>query len=143
MAVLSLQKRGVERPREKLFDGQRLALAGEIFEYQFCVAAKLPQNLAASAARRGQDGSVGHHRDAPQLAGPFRDRLKDSHALGAQGEAIAGVFHVAASEDAAVFVFNGAAHFEMGMRGVGSFANGFGGGDEMVEVGQIRGYKRS
>src|ERR1035438_3246755 len=68
--------------------------------HQFHIAAELPEDLAASAAGRCQRIGIGHNGHAPELACAFGDRLEDSHALGAEGQAVSGVLDVAAGVDA-------------------------------------------
>ncbi len=79
---------------------------------------KLPENLAAGAARRGQFVSVGGHRDTPELARAFGDGLEDGDAFGANGQTVSSVLDVAAGEDPAVLGFNCGAHAEFGKRSV-------------------------
>jgi hypothetical protein len=91
----------------------------QVRKHQFHIAAELPEDLAASAAGRRQRIGVGHHGHAPELARAFGDGFEDGHALGAEGQAVAGVLDIAAGVDAARGIFQCRADLEMGERRVG------------------------
>ena len=57
--------------------------------------------------------------------------------LGAEAEAVAGVFHVGAGDDLAVDAFDRAADREAGVGGVGLKRGGAGGGDQFFVVSWI------
>ena len=101
-------------------------IAGEIGQDEFGVTAKLPENLATSAARRGERGSIGDHDNALQFCCALGDCFEDSDAFGADGKSVGGVFDVAPGVDMTVFIFESATDFEIGKRSVGAFANGLG-----------------
>src|ERR1022692_3829964 len=106
MKSRKLQKRRIEWPWEKIFQAEGFRLAVEVGEQQFHVAAELPEDLAASAAGRCERIGVRDDGHAPELACAFGDRLEDSHALGAEGQAVSGVLERRA-------------HFELGERRMG------------------------
>src|ERR1039457_6654026 len=119
MKSRKLQKRRIEWPWEKIFQAEGFRLAVEVGEHQFHIAAELPEDLAASAAGVCQRVGIGHNGHAPELACAFGDRLEDSHALGAEGQAVSGVLDVAAGVDAPREVLQRRAHFELGERRMG------------------------
>src|SRR5581483_6035527 len=92
-----LQKRRIEWPREKIFEAQAFRLAFRIREDQLDIAAKLPKNLPARSAGRGQHIGIGSDCDAMKTARAFGHSFEQSHALRAQGQAVRGVLDVAAS----------------------------------------------
>ena len=55
---------------------------------------------------------IGRHGNAAEFSYALGNRLPYRDALGTDGEAVGGIFHVAAGVDAAVDVFEGGAHFE-------------------------------
>ena len=107
-------------------------LAARVDQHDLDVAAELPEDLAAGAAGRGEHLGIGGHGHAAELARAFGDGLENGHALGADGEPVGGVFHVAAGVDAAIGVFHRGAHPEFGIRREGVFAGGQRGGDQRV-----------
>ena len=70
-----LKKGCIKRSRETLLQGHDLALAVQVFQYQFHIATELPQDLAAGATRRSGIFGISHHRNAFQLAGTFGNGL--------------------------------------------------------------------
>ena len=67
------------------------------------VAAEFPDDLAAGAAGRRQGIGIGDDGDGVEAVFAFRDGFEDRDALGAAGEAVAGVFDVAAGVDSSGF----------------------------------------
>ena len=107
-------------------------LAVQVGQHQFDIAAELPEDLPAGAAGRRQHVGIGGHRDAAELARAFGDGFEDGHALGAEGQAVGGVFDVAAGVDAAVDVFQRRADLEVRERRMGVFAGRERGFDQRV-----------
>ena len=62
------------------------------------------------------------------------DGGKDGVALGADGQAIGGVFDVAAGENAAILQQDGGADMEMGIRRIGVFHSGAGQAEELLAM---------
>ncbi len=104
----------------------------EIREDDFEIPAELPQNLAAGAARRRQRRGVGDDRDAGEGAMALGNRLEHRDSLGADGQAIRGVFDVAARDDRAVGRFEGSADFEVRKSRVGVLSRATGRRDKVA-----------
>src|SRR4051812_12788176 len=88
------------------------ALAFGRGEDDFEVAAELPENLPAGAARRRGRVLEGDG-DPAELAMAFRERLEHRDTLGADGQAVGRVLDVAAGDDGPVFGLQGGAHLEI------------------------------
>src|SRR5487761_45328 len=117
-----LQIRRIEWARQQFRRTVVLDFAIQVRENHGHVAAKFPDNLAASAAGRRQLIRVGDNGDGAEFTLAFRDCLENGNALGANCEAVAGVFDVAAAENAAGFRAHSRAHAKLGKRRVGMFA---------------------
>src|SRR5438477_454788 len=74
----------------------------EVGELHVAVAAELPQDLAAGAARWRGRLRVGDDGDARELAMPLGKGLEHGHPFGAHAEAVGGVLDVAARNDGAI-----------------------------------------
>src|SRR5947209_8117670 len=122
-----LQIRNIEWLREQIFQTIRFGLAVQIDQHDFDVAAEFPQNLTAGAARWSKDIRIGRNRGAAELADTLGNGFKHRHALGADGESVGGILHVAAGVNASFGVFDGRAHLKPGIRGEGVGARGNGG----------------
>src|SRR5579875_2723789 len=129
-----LQMRGVEGTRKEIERALAFGLAGEIRKNHGNVAAKFPDNLAASAAGRRERIRIGDHGDGFEILLALGNGFENRDALGADGEAVAGVFDVASGENASGFgVDRGAdAKFREGRMSV--IAGGAGGGNQLVFV---------
>ena len=103
----------------------------QVGEQDFEVAAELPQDLAAGAARRRRRLGVGDDREAREGAVPFGERLEHRDPLGADGQAVGGVLDVAAGDDRAVGGFERGADLEVRERRIGVLAGAPGGGDQI------------
>ena len=108
----------VERQRQQVAQPVAPLLGAQVREDHLEVAAELPQDLAARAARRRRVGGVGHHGDAPEAAVALGERLEHRHALGADGQAVGGVLDVAAGDDGAVGGLERGADLEVRVVGV-------------------------
>ena len=100
-------------------------------------AAGFQQQLAAAAARQQRlavTGDDGHGQQRAlsarcgQSSGAGRVQSADQAALGAQGQAVGGVLHVAAGEDLPVGGLPGRTDPKPGVRSVGPSRCGHGGG---------------
>jgi hypothetical protein len=80
-----VQERIIERPREELCEPERLCLAVKVNEYDFDVAAELPQYLAASAARWRKGVSVRGNGNPAKPPGAFGDTFEDGVTFRADG----------------------------------------------------------
>ena len=89
----------VEWFREEIFHPDCFRFAFEVRHDNGNVAAKFPNELAASAARRRQRVGVSYHGNRVEAALSFADGFEDGDALGANGEAVGSVFDVAAAKD--------------------------------------------
>src|SRR5215210_132491 len=87
---------------EQLLHLERLGVAAQVGEDDRDVAAELPDDLAARAARRRQTLGVHDDAEALELALALRERLPDGDALGADGLLVGRALDVAAGVDAAV-----------------------------------------
>src|SRR5580692_8733120 len=130
-----LKIRGVEGFRKELAHAQDFDFAFEIGEHDRNVATKFPDDLAAVAAGRGERVGVGDDGDGIETALAFADGFEDGDALGAESEAVSGVFDVAAGENLARRRVQGSADFEIGKFGVSVFADLGCRGDEGVMFG--------
>src|ERR1019366_4938307 len=117
-----LQVRRIKRPWEQLFEPQHFTLAAQIYQHNFDVAAKLPQDLAARPARRRERLGIGGDRDAPELTRAFGNRLKHGHALRAECQSISRVLDIAAGMHSAARIFERGAHAKFRIRSMRIFA---------------------
>ena len=128
--------RGVEGAREQVQRAFAFDSAVKIGEDYGDVAAKFPDDLAARAAGRRERIRVGDDSDGVEFmrAFAFGESLENGDAFGAKGEAVAGVFDVAARKDASGFCADGGTDAKMGERGVGVLEGGSGSGDDLAFV---------
>src|ERR1700736_3585199 len=94
-AKKKLQKRRIEGPWEQIFQVEFFGLAARIHQRELHIAAKLPQNLTAGAARRRQSFRIRRDGDPREFPSSLRDCFKNSVSFGAEGQAIGGVFDIA------------------------------------------------
>src|ERR1019366_6910044 len=127
-----LKIRDIEGLREKIFQPIGFGFAAQVDQHQLYVSAKLPENLPAGAAGRGQIFGIGGHRHAAELADAFGDGLEHGDAFGAKCQPVGGILHVAAGMNPSVAVFNRRAHQELGERREGMQAGGEGGSNQLV-----------
>ena len=111
--LVPLQERSVEGAGEQRPESQGFGLSVQVCEHQFDVAAELPEDLAAGSAGRRQYVRIGDYGHSDEVAGAFRDGLEDGDAFGANGQAVGGVFDIAAGENAAGFIFDRGAYLEL------------------------------
>lgn len=128
--------RGVEGAREQIEGALALDLSVKIGEDDRNVAAKFPNDLAASAARRSERVRIGHDGDGVEFvrALSLGESFENGNPLRADREAVAGVFDVAAGEDATGLRSNGSADTKLREGRVSVLAGRAGGSDEMVFV---------
>src|SRR3989442_13562148 len=91
-----------------------LELPFEVRQNDRDVPAELPNNLPASAARRGERVGVSYHGDSAEAALAFRNGLEDGHALGAHRQTVSGIFDVATLINTAGFTDQSPAPAEIG-----------------------------
>src|SRR5207244_6607581 len=106
----TLKIRDIEGFWEKIFQLIRFGFAVQVGQHQFHVAAELPENLPAGAARRRKDFGIGGHRHAAELADALGDRLEYGNTLRTQRKPVSGVLHIASGVYAPVDVFGRRAH---------------------------------
>src|SRR5882724_11342455 len=111
-----LQIGGIKRFRKQLAHGDDFGFALQIREDHRYVAAKFPDQLAAGTARRRKRIRVRHHGDGVEAALSFADRFENGDAFSANGEAVRGVFDVAASENPARSGAKGGTNPKIGVR---------------------------
>src|ERR1700690_413313 len=116
---MALEEARVKSAREQLAGSLVFDFALEIRKDHWNVAAEFPNDLPACAAGRRQCVGIRDDRNSIEAVFPSRDGFEDSHALRAAGEAVAGVFHVAAGIDSPRFCAYCRAHTEVGERRVG------------------------
>ena len=121
--------------RKKLRHAEGLRLAAEIGENDFAIAAKFPDDLAASAAGRSEFFGGGDDGNGVEAARAFGNGFEDGGAFGADGESVGGIFHVAAGENLAGLRAQRRTNFEIGERGVRVLANSARGGDKFGVIG--------
>ena len=109
----------IEWQRQQIFELMPAGLATQIGEDDFEVAAELPQDLPARAARWRRRNGVRDDRYAPEFAMPFGERLEHRDAFSADREAVSRVLDVAASDDDAVGGFERRADLELRVGGLG------------------------
>src|SRR5689334_7217790 len=95
------------------------SLGGEVREVDVEVAAELPEDLAARAARRRRRFRVGDDGDAREDVMAFRQRLEHRDALGANRQTVGRVLDVAAGEDRAIAGLERRADLESRERRIG------------------------
>src|SRR3984893_13658720 len=110
-----LQKRLVKWFWEKSRHPMHLEFPFQVGEDNLRVAAKFPDNLPASSARRRERISVGHDGHGVEPALAFGDCLENRDALGAQRQAVGGVLHIAAGENSARFRAHRSANAKVGI----------------------------
>src|ERR1035437_8695927 len=96
-----LEIRYIEWLWEQLFQVVRFGFAARVHQHDLDIAAELPQNLTARAAGRRQAISIGRHGHTAELADALGNGFEHGHALGAHGEPVGGILHVAARMHAA------------------------------------------
>src|SRR5690348_5626987 len=128
------QVRGIKGAWKKVQRAFALGFAFEIRENHGNIAAKFPDDLAARATGRRERVGIGDDGDGFEIVLALGDGFENGDAFGAEREAVAGVFDVAAAIDASGFGMNGGAHEKFGERRVRVFAGGARGGDELVFV---------
>src|SRR5262245_14314053 len=74
-------------------------LAAEIGEDDLEIAAELPQDLTARAARWCRCVGIGNHSDAAELPMALGDRLEHRDALGTDRQSVGRVLDVASGDD--------------------------------------------
>jgi hypothetical protein len=126
----------VKRLREEFAHLQDFGFAFEVGQDHRNVPAKFPDELAASAAGWSEGVGISDDGDGVKAALAFADGFKYGGAFGADGQAVGGVFDVAATEDTAGRGTKCGAYTEVGVGSVSVFAGLFGDGNEIVVVGQ-------
>ena len=122
----------IEWQRQQILELMPAGLATQIGEDDFEVAAKLPQDLPARAARWRRRDRVGDDGHTPECAVPFGKRLEHRDAFSADREAVSRVLDVAASDDDAVGRFERRADLELRVGGLGVTPGTARGGDEFT-----------
>jgi len=89
----------IKRSRKEVLHLHDLHSALQIRHDHGDVAAKFPDQLAASAARRREGISVSDYGNSVEPALAFADGFENGDALGANGEAVGSVLDVAAAKD--------------------------------------------
>src|SRR5262245_64724242 len=82
--------------RQKFAASESLVLTVQVGENYRHIAAEFPNDLPAGAARRCQVLCVRHYYDAGKMLVPVGNRFPNGHALGTDGQSVAGRFHIAA-----------------------------------------------
>ena len=90
------------------------------------VGGKLIEHLPAGAAGPAVIGAVAHHCQTGKGPAALTDGLDQGGALGAEGGAVSGVFHIAAGIYGPVRPLQRGAHGEAGVRNIGFFQHGEG-----------------
>src|SRR5712692_2820537 len=96
-----LEVGGIEWFRKEILHLPDFHFAFEVRRDHGNIAAKFPDQLAASATGRRQRVGVSYHRNGIEAALTFADGLEDGDALSADGEAISCIFNVATAKDSA------------------------------------------
>src|SRR5215469_9335736 len=78
-----LQKRRIERSREKIAHPQHIGLAARTRQDDLNIAAEFPENLPARPARGCEQVRVRRYGYPPELARTLRNGFEHCHALGA------------------------------------------------------------
>jgi len=113
------EEMSIEWQRQQILELMPAGLATQIGEDDFEVAAELPQDLPARAARWRRCDRVGDDGHPPEFAVPFGKRLEHRDAFSADREAVSRVLDVAASDDDAVGRFERRADLELRVGGPG------------------------
>ena len=138
----ALQMRRVEGTRKKIERALTFDLALKIGKYHRNVTAEFPDDLPAGAARRCERVGVGKDCDGLEFvrAFAFRERLEDGDAFGAESEPVAGIFDIAAAEDASGLCAQGSTNAKFREGRMSVLTGGAGDGDELVVSGHERDY---
>src|ERR1700686_3177127 len=115
----------------------------QVREDHFRVAAEFPQDLAARGAGRRERFGIRDDGDGVESGFAFGNRLEDRDPLGAQRQAIGGIFHVAAGENSSGFRAHRGAHAEIGIGRMGVLARGSRRGNQYVMAGIMLAHGRS
>src|SRR5579864_4318859 len=91
----------IKRLRKKIAHLKRLRFAFQICQNHGNIAAKFPDQLAASAAWRRKRVCISYHGDGVKVTLAFAHGFENCNALGANRQSVGGVFDVAAAEDSA------------------------------------------
>src|SRR5262249_49860863 len=86
--ITVLQQPRIEWKREQILQPMTTLLASQVGENHFEIAADLPEDLAARAARRRRRVRIGDDGNPTELSMSFRERLEHRHTLGAYRQAI-------------------------------------------------------
>src|SRR5450830_664607 len=100
------------------------------------LATQFKNHLAAGAAWGNRFSGIardGQHGEVACFAA-MRNRAEKRRAFGAVAQAIGGVFHVTATEDAAILAQQSGAHFKTRIRRICQFTAGIGFGDQFLCV---------
>src|SRR5262249_27618601 len=81
---------------------------------------------------RRQLFAIRHHGDSVEAAFAFAHGFEDGRALGAKGEAIGGVLHVAASKDSPGLGAHRRSHTKIGIRRVSVFSSTLRRGNQLI-----------
>src|SRR2546428_7883914 len=100
----------------------RAFLVLQVGEDDLQVTSKLPQDLAACAARRRRLVGIRDDRNTRERAMPLRDRLEHRNALSANRQPVSGVLDIAAGYHASVGRFESGADVEVRKGSVRMFA---------------------
>src|SRR5581483_12358101 len=109
----------------------------QVRELDLEVAAELPQDLPARAARRRRRLGVGDDGDARERALPFGERLEHRDALGAHRQPVRRVLDVAARDDRTVGALERRADLELRIGRVCELARAPRRGDEIDLAGTV------
>src|SRR5258708_7357891 len=105
----------IEGLRQKGGHAIAFNFAIQVCEDYFRVAAEFPQDLAARPARRRERDGIRDDGYGVESAFALGNRFEDRDALGAQRQAVGGIFHVAAGENSSGFRAHRGAHAEIGI----------------------------
>lgn len=120
------QKLRIKRPRQQFAHHYCLTFSFEVGENYRDIAAEFPDDLAADSAGWGEVFGVDDDGDLGEAGLAARDSFPDGDAFGADGEAVAGGFDVAADVDVAILGFDSGADLEIRIRCVGPGSGGRG-----------------
>src|SRR5215831_2750726 len=107
-----LQEPGVKGLGQQVRDINFLASPAQVRQNNLGLLGEHQNDLPAGAARRRQLLGIGDDHQIGKIVLTFGQRLPDRHALGADGQAVAGAFDIAAGENLSLLRSQRRAHKE-------------------------------
>ena len=99
--------------RKQLPETKGLGVTGQVRQDDLEISTKIPQELAARAARRREFSRVGNDNDAYEVGGSFGKRLEQGNPFRTNRQTVAGALNVAAGKHSPITAEQRRAHPEV------------------------------